>query len=134
MFLQMLLWQKHKNILLLGFSLLLIAYFIGIRAFFLVHQFSHHPISFGQKVVQEDGQKVLENKTVSKKFSQKQDDDNDCPICHLAYLYQSNVLLFSALVYSLIFLIFDFGFFSKGAIRISSLFYSYQTRAPPLVL
>jgi hypothetical protein len=123
----MLLQQKHKNTLLLGFSLLLIAYFIGIRAFFLVHQFSHQNISV---------QKVLENKNITTQASnqESQDDQNSCLICYLANLYQHNILLVGGLVLSLTLFYLNQLFALKNKIKLSYLLCSYQSKAPPVVL
>ena len=124
--------QKYKNTFLLCFSLLLIAYFIGIRAFFLMHQFSHHN-SYNSIVQQKNLEtKTFADKKISKNFRQKSEDEDDCLICYLAHLYQSNIILadvFALFIMSFV-LVNNFSITKKFLI-LSSLF-SYQTRAPPL--
>ncbi len=68
----MFLLQKHKNTLLLFFSFLLITYFIGVRVFFLMHQFSHQHYSHLPTQ-----QKVAENKIVVEKKSYNKSEDED---------------------------------------------------------
>jgi hypothetical protein len=119
--------QNKLPILLL---ILLIAYFIGFRAFSLIHQISHsnndsnshHP----------SGIESEKHNISDKKNSQKPEDKNECLICYLFHFYQNNILLFAGLFLSLILLCFSNYLAPPHKIRTSSPSFFYQTRAPPI--
>ena len=128
-------YQKHKNTFSLLFPLLLIAYFIGIRSFFLVHQFSYHTAqsqqnSISQKILAD--QAASKNIVVKKRINRSENAGESCSICHLAAFYQSNILLADLVFFVLTFFYFAHLFALKNKVKISYLLSSYHTRAPPL--
>ncbi len=122
--------KKYKNTLLLGFSLLLVAYFICIRAFFLVHQFSHHTDKNFQQVSisQSDSKNIIAKNTAQK----PEDKEDDCLICYLANFYQNNIVLVVAGAVLMMSFVLVNNFISIKNLKILSLLFSYQTRAPPV--
>jgi hypothetical protein len=111
--------------------MLLIGYFIGFRAFALIHHVAHS---------QENShhQQTLESKSdlqefAGKQFSQKsKNDEDDCLICHLFDFYQNNILLLFGLVLFLILLRFSKYLAPPNKIKISYSSFSCKTRAPPI--
>ncbi len=142
--------QLQQKIFLRTLSLLLIVYFIGFRAFFLIHQLSHFnsgenievknlaaQLHSGQKSQQNLYKNSAKTNFVDKKNHHQQKktkSDKDCLICHLANFYHHNILLLIAAAFALP--LFYFANFIRQNYQFNSYHFSffYQAQAPPIVI
>lgn len=121
--------QKSKNFLFSIIPFLLIIYFIGIRSFFLVSQFS---VQLSDLKISSYFSEVKKASNEFKNFKEKRQNQQKILIRNFLYFYEDFLTpkscWFAILAFCLVVVLLF-----KKSLQLSYLTTFYQTRAPPVI-